>query len=285
MNCLPFGTSDHVERRDLTDQVERAMTAGVPFAWVAADSVYGVGELEGVLRRAGKGYVLGVTSIHPFRSWGINPPVAGTAEQIAQELEATAWQRLSAGEGTKGARLYDWAYCPLADLDAAEYDDTGTGRWTRGLLVRRTIADGDLAYFSTWCPAGTDIATLVRIEGHRWAIEDSFETAKNELGLDHNETRSWHGWHRHVSLVMLAFAMMTVIRHKANGLTAPPKKAPGASPNQPCLIRWSVQEIRRVANRLTHRHIHPAHVIAWSSCRRAHQATTQQAHCRRQQQL
>jgi SRSO17 transposase len=137
-------------------------------------------------------------------------------------LETTAWQRLSAGDGTKGARLYDWAYCPLADLDAADFDDTRTGQWTRGLLVRRTIADGDLAYFSTWCPTGTDIATLVRIEGHRWAIEDSFETAKNELGLDHNETRSWHGWHRHVSLVMLAFAMMTVIRHKANGLTAPP---------------------------------------------------------------
>jgi SRSO17 transposase len=56
---------------------------------------------------------------------------------------------------------------------------------------------------------------LVSVEGHRWAIEDSFETVKNELGLDHNETRSWHGWHRHVSLVMLAFAMMAVIRHRA----------------------------------------------------------------------
>ena len=58
--------------------------------------------------------------------------------------------------------------------------------------------------------------TLVQVEGRRWAIEDSFETAKNELGLDHNETRSWHGWHRHVSLVMLAFAMTAAIRHQAN---------------------------------------------------------------------
>jgi len=65
---------------------------------------------------------------------------------------------------------------------------------------------------------------LVSVEGHRWAIEDSFETAKNELGLDHNETRSWHGWHRHVSLVMLAFAMMAVIRHRANAESAPKKK-------------------------------------------------------------
>ena len=96
------------------------------------------------------------------------------------------------------------------------------GLWTRGLLIRRNIADSDLAFFSTWCPQGTSMETLVRVEGHRWAIKDSFETAKNELGLGHNETRSWHGWHRHVSLVMLAFAMMAVIRHHANA--APPQK-------------------------------------------------------------
>jgi SRSO17 transposase len=100
------------------------------------------------------------------------------------------------------------------------------------LLIRRNIADGDLAYFTTWCPAGTSVATLVSVEGHRWAIEDSFETAKNEFGLDHNETRSWHGWHRHVSFVMLAFAMMAAIQHHAN--KPPPKKtllrAAGAPP-------------------------------------------------------
>ena len=76
------------------------------------------------------------------------------------------------------------------------------------------------------CVVGTGIETLVMIEGHRWAIEDSFETAKNELGLDHNETRSWHGWHRHVSLVMLAFSMMAAIRHQANS-TTPKKKNRG----------------------------------------------------------
>jgi hypothetical protein len=94
--------------------------------------------------------------------------------------------------------------------------DGAEGLWTRGLLIRRHRADGELAYFSTWCPAGTQIETLVAVEGHRWAIEDAFETAKNELGLDHNETRSWHGWHRHVSLVMLAFAVLAVTRHHAN---------------------------------------------------------------------
>jgi SRSO17 transposase len=203
--------------------IGRALATDVPFSWVAADAVYGVGEMEQALRRACKGYVLGVKSDHRFGSWDKNPPVAGTAEKIARDLAPDAWQRLSAGEGTKGARLHDWAYCELADLDADEYDETKSGLWTRGLLIRRTISDGDLAFFTTWCPAGTDIQTLVSVEGHRWAIEDSFETTKNELGLDHNETRSWHGWHRHVSLVMLAFAMMAVIRYRANDVT-PPKR-------------------------------------------------------------
>ena len=97
--------------------------------------------------------------------------------------------------------------------------------WTRGLLIRRTLSDGDLAFFSTWCPAGTPIDTLVRVEGQRWAIEDAFETAKTELGLTHNETRSWHGWHRHVSLVMLAFAMMAAVRHRTHQLTPPKTEA------------------------------------------------------------
>lgn len=199
--------------------IERALSAQVPFSWVAADSVYGVGAVETVLRRAGKGYVLGVSSDHSFNSWSKSRRIAGTARTIAQNLPASDWARLSAGEGTKGARLNDWAYLKLADLDIADYDSRCSGLWTRGLLIRRGIADGDLAFFSTWCPAGTSIETLVKVEGQRWAIEDSFETAKNELGLDHNETRSWHGWHRHVSLVMLAFAMLAVIRHRTNAAT------------------------------------------------------------------
>jgi SRSO17 transposase len=219
---VPPGTAFATKPRLALAMLERAIAAGVPFAWVAADSVYGVGEIETALRRAGKGYVLGVNGSHPFNSWGDKPPVAGTAEVIAHGLDPTAWRRLSAGEGTKGPRLYDWAYLELADLEAAEYDDGLSGPWTRGLLVRRSIADGGLAFFSTWCPAGTGIEILVAVEGHRWAIEDGFETAKTELGLDHNETRSWHGWHRHVSLVMLAFAMLATIRHRAN-VAAPPK--------------------------------------------------------------
>jgi SRSO17 transposase len=202
--------------------IGRAIAAGVPFAWVAADTVYGTGAVEMALRRAGKGYVLGVSATSQFTSWGAKSPVAGTAAEIAGNLDPAAWCRLSAGAGGKGERLFDWAYLELADLEAAEYNQTLSGLWTRGLLIRRNIADGELAFFATWCPAGTPIAVLVSVEGRRWAIEDGFETAKNELGLDHNETRSWHGWHRHVSLVMLAFTMLAAIRRQAN-TAAPPK--------------------------------------------------------------
>jgi SRSO17 transposase len=205
-----------------TRMIARAIAASVPFKWVAGDTVYGVGNIEQQLRRAGKGYVLGVSSAHVFRSWVKRPPVAGTAADLARTRHSSDWKRLSAGAGTKGPRLHDWCYLELADLEAEQFNSANDGLWTRGLLIRRRIADDDLAFFTTWCPAGTAIETLVAVEGHRWAIEDSFETAKNEFGLDHNESRSWHGWHRHVSLVMLAFAMMAAIRHRAN--PPPPKK-------------------------------------------------------------
>jgi SRSO17 transposase len=201
--------------------ISRAIAADVPFGWVAADSVYGVGEVERVLRRAGKGYVLGVTSSHQFWSWGKEPALAGAAEDIAKALPPAFWQRRSAGDGTRGPRLYDWVYLELADLTAAAFGSDVPGVWTRGLLIRRAATDENLAFFTTWCPAGTPIETLVRVEGARWAIEDAFETAKTELGLTDNETRSWHGWHRHVSLVMLAFAMLAAVRHRANSLSPP----------------------------------------------------------------
>lgn len=222
---VPPGTTFATKPQLARAMIERAIAAGVPFRWVAADSIYGVGEIEMALRRAGKGYVLGVSATHPFNSWGDKPLLAGTAEESAQGLDTSAWRRLSAGEGAKGERLYDWAYCELADLEAAEYDENRTGLWTRGLLIRRSISNSELSFFSTGCPAGTDIATLVKVEGHRWAIEDAFETAKTEIGLAHNETRSWHGWHRHVSLVMLAFAVMAASRSQAN--TVPPPKTNG----------------------------------------------------------
>ena len=216
---VTFATKPQIARA----MIERAIAADVLFAWVTADSIYGVSEIEMMLRRQAKGYVLGVSGTHQFNSWIGKPEIGGTAEEIAEELDESVWRRLSAGAGTKGERLYDWAYLELADLEADEYNESLPGVWTRGLLIRRSLTDGEFAFFTTWCPAGTPIGMLVAVEGRRWAIEDAFETAKTELGLAHNETRSWHGRHRHVSLVMLALAMMAAVRHRAN-YRPPPKR-------------------------------------------------------------
>ena len=236
-DAVTFGTKPAIA----TKMISQAMAADVPFAWVAGDIVYGVGEVEMLLRRAGKGYVLGVTGSHHFWSWSTKLAVAGTAAEIAETLDAADWQRLSAGSGTKGERLYDWTYLELADITAAEFGADLPGTWTRGLLIRRNLADENLAFFTTWCPTGTGIEMLVKVEGTRWAIEDAFETAKNELGLDHNETRSWHGWHRHVSLVVLAFAMLTAVKRRANDM--PPPKSRTAE----TLRRWCAGPSRKSA--------------------------------------
>ena len=220
--------------------IERAIQAGVPFAWVAADTVYGGDEVQTAARRAGKGYVLGIPSSQLFWLGSPEGPVSNTAQQLAEALPASQYVRLSAGEGAKGPRLYEWAYLELAEA-AADVADTPASAtvWTAALLVRRRLGDGELAYFLTRCPQGTPLAVLVAVEGRRWAIEDAFETAKTELGLAHNETRSWHGWHRHVSLVMLAFAMLMVIRHKAEAL-APPQKSPDSKHR-----RWCAGPLRK----------------------------------------
>ena len=210
--------------------IERAIAAGVPFAWVAADSVYGVGEIETALRRAGKGYVLGVNGSRPFNSWGGKPPVAGTAEAIAQALPA---RRGRACRPARAPRGRGSTTGPISSWPTSRPPSTATASPARGRAAcwsAAAIADGELAFFTTWCPAGTAIETLVDGRGAALGDRGRFETAKNELGLDHNETRSWHGWHRHVSLVMLAFAMLAVIRHRAN--RRHPQKRCSSSPGR-----------------------------------------------------
>ena len=184
------------------------------------------------------------------------------------------------------ARLYDWAYLELADLDAGKFYPGSDGLWTRGLLVRRSTTDNKLAFFATWCPAGTGADRLVQVEGCRWAIEDSFECAKTELGLDRNETRSWA---RLAPARQLGHACL---RHDGQHPPAceparPTKNtaAPTQDPQAPALVRWSVQELRRIATRLAQRRIHPAYVIAWSLWQRAHQASAQRSYLKRKRQL
>src|SRR5919107_391310 len=204
--------------------LDRALEAGVPFAWVAGDSVYGADHrIRRRLEAQQRGYVLAVTSgqrlgFVPVEGWLAKVPPDG-------------WRRLSAGDGAKGPRLYDWAYLP--------YRGAAPG-WRMGLLVRRSPAKpDDLAYYLTHAPEATTLARLVRVAGTRWAVEACFEAAKGEVGLDEYEVRSWTGWHRHVTLAMLAHAYLAVLRKAALGgsgrarprrRAAAPDRARGAAP-------------------------------------------------------
>jgi SRSO17 transposase len=183
--------------------LERAVAAGVPCAWVAADSVYG-GDyaLRLWMERQPIGYVVAVTSKQ-------RAPSGFDSVKIRAEkcFGTDDWRRLSAGDGAKG--LYDWAYKDYPSLQPG---------WKRGLLVRRSIAEPDkLTYYLTFSPEDTPVGTLVSVAGTRWTIESCFEAAKSEVGLDQYEVRTWTAWHRHVTLAMLALAFLTVVRAAAIG--------------------------------------------------------------------
>jgi SRSO17 transposase len=197
--------------------LERALGAGVPCSWVTGDSVYGADRAlrRRIEARGGLGYVLAVTSGQRLGGRRVDAWAAGVPPE--------AWHRLSAGEGAKGPRLYDWAYLP--------YRGAPPG-WATGLLVRRKLDEPDeLTFHLTLAPEGTDLATLVRVAGTRWTIEACFEAAKGEVGLDEYEVRSWTGRHRHVTLAMLAHAYLAAVRKVAVGgrATARPGRGPAAA--------------------------------------------------------
>ena len=182
--------------------LERARVAGVPFSWVTGDSVYGA---DHTIRRWAeqhrRGYVLAVTSGQRLGQRPVSTWIKG--------LPKRAWKRLSAGEGAKGPRFYDWACLP--------YNGAAPG-FQCALLVRRSVAKPtELTFYLTHAPEGTALAELVRVAGMRWHIESLFEQAKGEVGLGHYEVRSWVGWHRHVTLAMLALAYLAAVRRAAAG--------------------------------------------------------------------
>lgn len=195
--------------------LKRALDAGVPCAWVAGDSVYGADSaIRRELERRRIGYVLNVASNQ--RLW------PSTVSDWVEKVPVTGWHRLSAGDGAKGPRLYDWAYLPVRGAPEG---------WDKGLLIRRRLGDGELTFYLTCAPAGTALAELVRVAGARWTIESCFEMAKGEVGLDQYEVRSWTGWHRHITLAMLAFAFLTVLRKAAIGGRGPGRSGRRSHPN------------------------------------------------------
>lgn len=209
---VPAGTAFATKPQLARAMLERAFAADVPCAWVAGDSVYGADyALRRGIEQAGRGYVLAVTSAQRL---GFKP-VADWLEDVP----AGAWQRLSAGDGAKGPRFYDWAYLP--------YRSDAAAGWKKGLLIRRKIKKPEeFTFYLTLAPAATPLAGLVRVAGTRWTIEAGFEAAKGEVGLDEYEVRSWTGWHRHVTLALLAHAYLAVTRKAAIGGTGWHRRSP-----------------------------------------------------------
>jgi SRSO17 transposase len=205
-----FATKPALARQML----ERTFEAKVMVAWITADSVYGDDRsLRVWLEQRSQAYVLAVSSNETV--W-----VAQQQQQIKTVVAALPvehWERQSAGTGRKGPRWYDWQRLALSDPS-----EPG---WKRWLLLRRSISDpSDLAAYIVFGPARSTLTDLVRVAGTRWTIEESLQTAKGEVGLDHYEVRSWTGWYRHMTLAMWAQAFLTVIRAESGPEVAPKKR-------------------------------------------------------------
>jgi SRSO17 transposase len=195
-----FATKPRLGRQMLVS----AFAADLPCQWVTSDSVYGADyALRRCIEKSGRGYVLAVTSRQRL---GFK-----TVADWLEDVPGGGWQRLNAGDGAKGPRLYDWAYLPCEWLEAAS-------GWRKGLLIRRKLAQPEaFTFYLTLSPDTVALSDLVRVAGTRWTIEACFEAAKGEVGLDQYEVRSWTGWHRHITLAMLAHAYLAVLRRTAGG--------------------------------------------------------------------
>ena len=223
--CLPREWADDPERRleagvpvdaafqtkpQLARQMlERALVVGVPAAWVTGDEVYGGDRsLRLWLEAQQQPFVLAIKRTEPLWVRTERGPRQLAAAEIAATIASDDWMQLSAGDGTKGPRVYDWARVAIRPLPAPG--------WEHWLLVRRSLTDPeDLAYSVCFAPAGTPLPVLTQVTGVRWAIETCIEEAKGEVGLDQAEVRKWDGWYRHITLAVFAHAMLTAIRARA----------------------------------------------------------------------
>jgi SRSO17 transposase len=183
--------------------LERTLDAGIPVAWVTGDEAYGGdARLRLWLEARQVPHVLAVKRTQHVIAMNLVPT---PAQDLIAAVDRDAWQTLSAGDGAKGPRVYDWVAVQIRPLR-----EPGKGHW---LLARRSLDDREeLAYYLCYGPAGTTLAELVGIAGTRWTVECCFQQAKGEAGLDHYEVRRYDAWYRHITLAMLAHAFLVVMR-------------------------------------------------------------------------
>ena len=187
--------------------LQRALGAGLRPAWVVGDEVYGRdGELRRFLESQSQRYVLAVAS----NTYAWRGEAHVTAGEVLKQVKTSGWKRLSAGAGAKGPRLYDWARVEL---------NSPKRTWARWLLFRRSLSDeSEVALYLVHAPATTPLAALVEAAGKRWPVEECFESAKGEVGLDDYEVRRWRGWYRHMTLCLVAHAFLAAARVTANAI-------------------------------------------------------------------
>jgi SRSO17 transposase len=250
-----------------TTMITRALDAGIPAAWVAGDEVYGADpRLRAELEARRIGYVLAVACDHPVRFDGGSRRV----DALAAGVPARAWQCISAGEGAKGHRYYNWAYIRLDHHGGAAPGDQAGQHW---LLVRRHQRTGELAFYRCWMPRPLPLATLVRVAGRRWTIEERFQTGKGLVGLDQHQVRRWRSWYRWVTLAMLAHAFLVVAALTERSCHPPPSGLIGLTCNE--IQHLFAALVARPAGDLGHR-------LRWSVWRRRHQARARIRHYQRQ---
>jgi SRSO17 transposase len=199
---VEFATNGELAQQMLA----RAFAAGVPAEWVVGDTLYGYDEVRLWLEAQQKNYVLAVSQTHQVWVQGRPQPVGLLAALLPDE----AWVVLAAGEGSKGSRLYEWAWLQLPDETEA------TNERARWVLIRRSLSDrSERAYYRVYGPATITLAEVVRVTGSRWKIEEGYEQAKGEVGLDQYEVRTWRAWYRYVTLALLAYAALVVMQGRA----------------------------------------------------------------------
>lgn len=254
--------------------IERIWQAQIPIAWVVADTVYGGNlNLRTWLEVHGYPYVMAVACNEPVgfqSSTGRRCEEAALVEAFV--LHEKDWQRLSMSKGTKGPRLFDWAIVPMLH----QWEDDGR-HW---LLIRRSVDDpSQKTYYFVFAPQGTTLPEMVKAIGARWHVEEDFENGK-DLGMDHYEVRSFIGWYRHITLVLLALAYLAGICATERFPTGPPTTSEFAT--QPPVLPLTIPEVRHLLARL----IWPlssstCRVLAWSWWRRCHQDTASYYHIKR----
>ena len=215
---VPEGTAFATKIQLARAMLARAFAAGLPAAWVTGDEVYGSDwKLRRWLEDQKRPYVLGVRANQYVMAGRQQVTVAA----LARSLPKRSWHKLTIAAGSKGPRRYAWAWLEINH-------DLGP-KWRRRLLVRKSLEDpDDLAYYMAAGPARTTLTRLAKTAGARWSIEGGFESAKQEVGLADYEVRSWTGWYRHITLALLAHAILAGVRRLAD---APPKKSRPASPS------------------------------------------------------